>query len=247
MMNSKYALVVAGLIFAAGLVSGMFAQRMLAPEPAPEQSAAPAATPPGETLGQMEQRRPRTERPPRDETFDWMEPAPAPAVAPEPREESASPDRAMRDERDGGTPPWGRVAWTSREAWIEQRRLEQQARMQSIRSNLVEKAKLDEQQAVRFDVLVTAMNMRLLEQTKLWQQALEDGALTRPEVRARAMKEIGTVLSMTYDELDRNMPPEWRTETTNEAVNLWTFIEPEIWTEMRPLMGRGRPPRPPSP
>ncbi|HMP76195.1 MAG TPA: hypothetical protein PKE12_07865 [Kiritimatiellia bacterium] len=246
-MNTKIALFAGLSVFAAGLVSGMFTQRMLAPEPeavalAPE----PAAADRGETLAQMEQRRPRTENRVRDDAFDWMDAEPEPmareAVLPgEPGEAIRPPPR---DRENGDGPAWGRVAWTNREAWMEQRRIEQLARMQNIRSNLVEKAELNEQQEVRFDVLVAAMNMRLLEQSRTWQEAIENGTMGRHEVRARAMKEIGSALSVTYDELDRNMPPEWRTATTNESVNLWTFIEPEVWGAMRPLMGRGRPPRP---
>ena len=242
---NRIPLLLAALLFAAGLVTGMVAQRLLS-TPAVEPLAdamQPAATVADNTDGAPASA-------PRERRDAYPEDAEQ-AAAPEAREEwmstFAMPMEESPRETDGARDeaPWGRGAWTNREAWLEQRRIEREEQVNRMRSNLVERAGLSDDQTVRFDVLVTAMNLRLQQQTRLWQEALESGLMSRAEIRARAMKEVGTAVTLTYDELDRNLPPEWRSDTTNEAVNLWTFIEPETWRAMRPLMGgRGRPNRP---
>ncbi len=250
---TKYEIGIGLIVFGAGLVSGMFVQQLLTPEPAPtpiaEARIEPAAE--GPRLDAPAERL-RTDPAARDESADGFVFAPEPAAdratsAPvSARDFLSTPERPMPPQnREGG--PWGGAPWTNREAWIERMMAERETRIERMRSNLVEQARLSEQQAVRFEVLVAAMNLRLKEQAALWREAIESGAMTRPEARARAMKEIGSVVALTYDELDRNMPPDWRAATTNENINLWTFIDPELWRDMRPLMGRGRPPVPPNP
>lgn len=245
MTPTKYLLPWLSAAFLAGAGTGWVGSRMAdqtAPATTPDERAAGVQAAP-EAPRQIAQQQP--ERRSRDSSLDWFasELETAPANTDSPVSTETPPPPPPPDANPGDRPSWGREAWTNREAWMEQRRIERQARIESMRSNLVKQAGLDEQQAVRFDVLVTAMNMRLYDQARIWREALEDGTLSRPEVRARAMKEIGTAVSLTYDELDRNMPENWRAETTNNAVNLWTFIDPDIWREMRPLMGgRGRPP-----
>lgn len=241
------------LIFGVGVVSGMIAQRLIAPEPDPEPVAETqvASMPSGPRYDEAMPERRRETRATRDFSPEMFEMMSGPSAATEPPREARPPaepppTNAPRENRDREEFPWGREMWTNREAWIAQRLAEREERIERMRSNLVEQAKLNEQQEVRFEVLIAAMNLRLREQAALWREAIESGAMSRPEARARAMKEIGSAISLTYDELDRNMPPNWRTATTNESINLWTFIDPELWRDMRPLMGRGRPPTPPS-
>lgn len=234
------------LLFAAGVVSGMVAQRILDTPAVEPIAAAPAVLPPGASReaaapdpARWERHatgeEPDTSREHAESREDGM------ASLLSPMDEPAS---EIDDPR--GDAPWGRGAWTNREAWLEQRRVEREERVNRMRSNLIERTKLSEEQTVRFDVLVTSMNLRLQQQTRLWQEALDSGLMSRAEIRARAMQEVGAAVALTYDELDRNLPAEWRSDTTNESVNLWTFIDPDIWRAMRPLMGgRGRPNPPP--
>lgn len=148
--------------------------------------------------------------------------------------------RAESLEREEGGPPWTRGE-EYREAWIARRMAERAQRAERMRSNLFERAKLDERQATRFDVLVAAMNLRLRQAATQLRQAVESGEISRGEARARAMKEIGAAVALTYDELDRNMPANWRTATTNDPIDLWSFIDPQLWQEFRGV--RGGPPR----
>lgn len=241
------------LAFGAGVVSGMFAQRLIKPAPALEPvdkrlvSASPYEPLHGEDLAQHR----REIRESRDNSPSIFESGfDSAAAAESAREEhsmlGALPADASHAPHDGEDSSRPRAAWTNRESWLAQRLAEREARITRMRSNLIEQARLNDQQALRFEVLIAAMNLRLKEQARLWREAIDSGAMTPHEARARAMKEIGSAVSLTYDELDRNMPPNWRAATTNESINLWTFIEPELWRDLRPLMGRGRPPLPPA-
>ena len=120
-------------------------------------------------------------------------------------------------------------------AWMADRQKERAA---ALRTNFIGKARLSQDETVRFDVLMAAMNMRLKEKTAVWKQALEDGSITRAEVRARAMNEISQAMVLTYDELDRSMPSGWR-NVAGEDFDLRTFVDPETMHDLRPLMRGG--------
>ena len=228
-------LIFVGLIgFLAGLGLGVVLTTLSSPAPTPEQPAMTVAESPPQTsahrdieplFGEMES--PRSE--------------PAPSRMPRPE----APPEDGPEER--GRPPW--MDWmgsngppaeirTNREAmraWMAER---QQERATTLRTNFAAKAKLADEEVVRFDVLMAAMNMRLKEKTVQWREALDSGAMTRPEVRARAMNEISQAMVLTYDEMDRSMPTGWR-EVAGEDFNLMTFVDPTTMHELRPLMRGG--------
>jgi len=146
----------------------------------------------------------------------------------------------MEDDQRGGPP-----TPEEREERFQRMAQRMQERAAEQRSNFVERAELDSDQATRFDVLVAAMNMRLREQVKGWQAEAELGELPRAELRARVMNEMSSVMVLTYDELDRTMPAAWR-EEAGPDFNLYTFVDPQVMREARPFIGRGgfgRPPR----
>lgn len=243
-MITKYALAI--LLFGAGLVSGMFAQRLLVLSTPAERQTVASAAQRDESARAALLKQPsstsetRADAPLWQETIEWRKPE----AEGDNGQAHSSYASERRPERDEPRQNWTPEMWASnRAAWVERARAERLARMETMRSNLVEQAKLTTNQAVRFDVIVSAMNLRLQQQAETFQKALENGTMTRPEVRARAMKEIGTVMALTYDELDRNMPTRWRAETESDALNLWTFIDSEVWRELRPAMrghmGRG--------
>lgn len=242
-MISKYSIGVGVLVFGAGLVSGMFTQRVMTPTP----ESVPAVAAPLPEVQHASLKQPastRTSEPDAEvwqDTLSWDEPTETP---PAPPREVPANERLNREER---RQTWDRTSVTNREqweanreAWAERRRIEGEIRKATIRSNFVEHAKLSDAQAVRFDVLVAAMNMRLNEQAQVWREAAESGKISRSEARARMMKEFGTALSLTYDELDRNMPTDWRTNTSGDGFNLWSFVDTDVWHSMR---GGGRGPR----
>jgi len=92
-------------------------------------------------------------------------------------------------------------------AWFSEQRRE---RARQERTNFLAQAELKEEETVRFDVLMAALNLRLQQQSEKWREALDGGLVSRAEIRARAMGEISSALVLTYDELDRSMPDGWR-------------------------------------
>ncbi len=134
-----------------------------------------------------------------------------------------------------GPPPELRTNREAMMAWMAERQKERAA---ALRTNLVAKAELSEEQTVRFDVLMAALNLRLKEQSAKWREAMDSGVMTRAEVRARAMSEVNSAVVLTYDELDRNMPSGWR-EVAGNDFNVMTFIDPEVMYELRPIMRGG--------
>lgn len=242
-------IIVGSISFLAGLGLGVVVPALLAPTPPSLVESAPAPTPAPAKARYEGAAFP--DRPPQEEAL--LE---APPETPGPER-----DLARLDPPPGGEPPpwWGNreggdgpppEVRTNREAmmaWMADRRLE---RAQALRSNFVAKAELSENEAVRFDVLMASLNMRLKQQSEKWREALDNESMTRSEVRARAMSEISQAMVLTYDELDRNMPDGWR-EQAGQDFNLMTFVEPEVWHELRPVMrgsfrggGPGRPGEP---
>lgn len=228
-------------IFAAGLALGAAAHRHFSTSPAamPTPAGTPGPAPaPAERVETVPSFQPATAAPEADLSWEGN-PVPA-ADTPIPR----PPPEFTRSWPSNDGPPWARGDWTNREAWMARRAEEMKERAAEQRSNFVAEAKLDEDQATRFDVLVAAMNMRLEGKIREWSALMQDGTLPRPETRARAMKEISEIMVMTYDELDRNMPEGWR-DSAGTNFNLNTFVDPELWRDMRPLLRggfRGGPP-----
>lgn len=235
-MISRTSIGIGVLVFGAGLVSGMFAQRVMAPTPEP--STVAAVSLPDVQHASLKQpvsaRRAEPETEVWQETISWDDAVEPQQTYSEPATADERPNREERRRMWDQTSVTNREQWeANREAWAERRRVEGEIRKAAIRSNFVEHAKLSDAQAVRFDVLVAAMNMRLNEQAKIWREAADSGAISRSEARARMMKEFGTALSLTYDELDRNMPADWRASTSDDGFNLWSFVDTDIWRSMR--------------
>ena len=127
-------------------------------------------------------------------------------------------------------PPRGRRDMTERideaiELW--------QLRSDIARSTFISNAELSPHDAAQFDVLVEAMNMRLGERIGTWAEQLkaEEFEMTE-ENGVRMMSDLSKVMVLTYDEMDRTMPEDWRRGAGNE-FNLTDMIDPSV---ARPLI-----------
>lgn len=112
------------------------------------------------------------------------------------------------------------------------RRIDEAARLWQMRSELARDGFLqavgaDDEQVLRFDVLMEAMNMRLAHSMENWAQVLAEEEMPVREVGVRMMKEISEALVITYDEMDRGMPPGWRQDAGPE-FQLIDHINPEV-------------------
>ena len=111
-----------------------------------------------------------------------------------------------------------------------------QMRADIARTNFVSKAKLDEKQATDFDVLVEAMNLRIGTSIDKWSAYIKEQGKLTPETGVRMMTELGQAMVVTYDEMDRKMPPDWR-QNAGSKFELVNFVDPEVLTPLQGLEG----------
>lgn len=109
------------------------------------------------------------------------------------------------------------------------------------RRNFIAENKLDDRQTLEFDALVESMNLRLGASIDKWTATIADEKTLRPETGLRMMTELGTALVLTYDELDRRLPPEWR-QNTGPNFELVNFVDPEVLTPLQDLENVVTPP-----
>ncbi len=162
--------------------------------------------------------------------------APVSASNPVAVAEAGPPPREWEGEGRGWTNGFRERTPEERRQWEERIAAEMKERATRQRTNFIAKAKLDESQVTRLDVLVSSMNLRLGERVQEWDAYLASNNLPRSEIRARIMNDVSSVMVLTYDEFDRNMPPNWR-EEAGPDFTLYPFIEPEIVQKLRPYVG----------
>lgn len=104
------------------------------------------------------------------------------------------------------------------------------------RTNFVSRVKLNEQQTQDFDVLVEAMNLRIGATIDKWAAKIRQEGDMRPETGVRMMTDLGNAMVLTYDEMDRKLPAEWR-ENAGAKFELVNFIDPEVLTPLQDLEG----------
>ncbi len=101
------------------------------------------------------------------------------------------------------------------------------------RSAFLANAGLDAEQAANFDVVMEAMNVRLKERITFWADRFRDGSELSQETGMRMMNDLSGVLVLTYDEMDRKLPPTWRT-TGGAQMEMTDFVDPAV---AEPLIG----------
>ena len=108
-----------------------------------------------------------------------------------------------------------------------------QVRVDIARSTFVANARLNDSQAVKFDTLLDAMNVRIGTKIDTFAAEIEDAESVQPEAGIRLVNDVTEAMVLTYDEMDNSMPKEWR-RRAGEKFNMANFIDPEV---ARPLVG----------
>lgn len=119
-----------------------------------------------------------------------------------------------------------------------QERIEVAAEAWRLRSDLardhfITQARLTVSEAAQFDVLIEAMNLRMLDQIQALAGWLESGEPLTPEDGVRLIHEMTGIVKLTYDEMDRTLPATWRAGTGPD-FDLAGFIDPMVG---EPLFG----------
>jgi hypothetical protein len=165
---------------------------------------------------------------------------PALAVATSPAPDAATTTTATRVHRFAGT---GATNTTFKE------RIQTAADLWKIRVDLarsvyLSNVKPDEKQTERFDVIMEAMNLRLGDSIGKWVDEFKEQGEIKPEGGLRMMNELSGIVVLTYDELDRSMPTNWRTNA-GDGFQVFDFIDPEVampLAEIDTLMQTNAPP-----
>lgn len=131
-----------------------------------------------------------------------------------------------------------RAEWTQRQARFM---AEWTNRAVAARTNFIASAKLNEEQATRFDVLLTAMNVRLASILDPVMAKYQQGIRPSSEERARLTHDVSGALVTTYDEMNRSMPEGWGDIASSNNVSLSQFVDPKYLPFMRGVGGGGRP------
>ena len=108
-----------------------------------------------------------------------------------------------------------------------------QMRSDIARSTFIANTSLNDEQTIRFDVLVEAMNLRLADTMEQFAESIADVEVLQPEAGIRLANEVLDALVLTYDEMDRGLPDDWR-NGAGGAFSIVNFINPAVAT---PLIG----------
>lgn len=104
-------------------------------------------------------------------------------------------------------------------------------RAEIARSTFLANGDFSDGEAVAFDVLIEAMNLRLSHAIETWVSNVEAKEV-RAEDGIRLMNDVTGVLVLTYDEMDRKLPATWR-DAAGQSLQLMDFINPSV---ARPLI-----------
>jgi hypothetical protein len=159
-------------------------------------------------------------------------------------------DNGTNGMRRGSWPERGTEAWSNRMVQIRadmsnryaQFRADWTNRVASDRTNFIAKAKLDEKQAERFDVLMTAMNVRLGAILDPLVAEMQSGQFPHlsTEERARLAHDVSGALVTTYDEMNRSMPEGWGDMASSNHISPSHFVDPQYQVFTRAVTGGGR-------
>jgi hypothetical protein len=105
------------------------------------------------------------------------------------------------------------------------------------RSTFLANGEFSDEEAMHFDVLMEAMNIRLGHTIETWATAVENKQDVGAEEGVRLMNGVTDALVVTYDEMDRKLPGDWR-ETGGKDLRLFDFIDPAVAKPMIRVEGR---------
>ena len=147
-------------------------------------------------------------------------------------EGAMEPSEASTTEEEGEEPEAENEAEVPDEPESFEKRIEQAAELWGMRSDIARNSFLTninatEEESGRFDILVEAMNIRLESTIGKWAATLNEDSVPAREAGLRMMNEITDALVLTYDELNRSMPPSWSDDAGNE-FQLVDYIDPLV-------------------
>ncbi len=102
-----------------------------------------------------------------------------------------------------------------------------EARADIARGTFIANGDLSEEDVKDFDVLMEAMNIRLEHSIAQWAEKVKGKGEADPEDGVRLINSVTDILVLTYDEMDRKLPDDWR-ETAGKGLRVADFIDPVV-------------------
>lgn len=95
------------------------------------------------------------------------------------------------------------------------------------RSTFLANSGFSEEDAIQFDVLMRAMNIRMKHSIETWVDRIARKEDPGAEDGIRLLNEVTDALVITYNEMDRLLPETWR-ETGGKDMELFDFVDPAV-------------------
>jgi hypothetical protein len=100
-------------------------------------------------------------------------------------------------------------------------------RVDLARNSFVSNVTTSEDQAVKFDVCMVAMNLRLSNSIRTWVDQIKQDKELTPEKSIHMINDLSSTLVWAYKDLDRSQSPDWR-EKAGPKFQIFDFINPDV-------------------
>jgi len=101
------------------------------------------------------------------------------------------------------------------------------ARSDLARNSFVSNVATSSDQAAQFEVAMAAMNLRLSNSIRTWVDYVKQQKDVTPETGIRMMNDLSSTLVLTYNDLDRALPADWR-QKAGPKFQVFDFINPDV-------------------
>jgi hypothetical protein len=134
-------------------------------------------------------------------------------------EDSPQPDRKTLQER----------IQTASDLWKVRADLARSAFVANVTTSTV--------QASQFNLAVADMNLRLGTAIRDWVDTIQEQPEFTPETGIRMMSALSGELVLTYDQLDADMPPDWR-QRAGDKFQVFDLIDPQVALPLTQIEGK---------
>lgn len=100
-------------------------------------------------------------------------------------------------------------------------------RVELARNSYVSNVTTSEEQAVKFDVIMAAMNLRLSNSIRSWVEQIKQDKGLSPEKSILMINDLSSTLAWAYKDMDRSQPADWRGKAGAD-FQIFDFINPDV-------------------
>lgn len=98
------------------------------------------------------------------------------------------------------------------------------------RQQVINQARLDENNTAAFDAIIGDLNARLAERVNSWAEYIKQKEFMNEEMGVRMLNDVSGVIVESYNELQQTMPEEWLADQeSREKFEIMHFVNPEVF------------------